>query len=227
MTQIAENISATTQKIRALETKYSRSESSVRILAVSKRHSEAKIREAAAAGISEFGENFLQEAEEKIAALTDLKLSWHFIGPVQSNKTRGIAENFDWVQSVERDKIATRLSEQRPDDKPPLNICIQVNLSEEDSKSGTSLEYAQALCELVTKLPRLKLRGLMAIPAPEENFGRQRHCFNLLANEYARLQKLFPEMDTLSLGMSNDFEAAIAEGSTMVRLGTVLFGQRA
>lgn len=226
MTHIAENISATAQKIRELEAKYGRPESSVNLLAVSKRHAEDKIRVAATAGITEFGENFLQEAEKKIAALADLNLSWHFIGPIQSNKTRGIAENFDWVQSVEREKIAQRLSEQRSPDKASLNVCIQVNLSQEASKSGTDLANVETLCRTVDELPRLQLRGLMAIPAPEEDFEKQRECFRVLAEEYQRLQKLFPAMDTLSMGMSNDYEAAIAEGSTMLRLGTALFGPR-
>ena len=226
MTQIAENISATAQKIRGLEAKYSRPESSVRLLAVSKRHSQASIREAAAMGITDFGENFLQEAEEKITALADLALNWHFIGPIQSNKTRGIADNFDWVQSLEREKIARRLSEQRSGDKAPLNVCVQVNLSLESSKSGIGIAGAADLGNLVNELPNLCLRGLMAIPAPEENFDRQRQCFAELTVEFKRMQAMFPSMDTLSMGMSNDYEAAIAAGSTMVRLGTVLFGPR-
>jgi len=226
VTHIAENISATAQRIQELEANFGHPESSVRQLAVSKRHSEDKIRAAAKAGIKEFGENFLQEAEEKIRALTDLDLIWHFIGPIQSNKTRGIAEHFDWVQSVEREKIARRLNEQRSPDKAPLNVCIQVNLSLEAAKSGTELANAEALCAIVDELPRLHLRGLMAIPAQEEEFEEQRKSFRLLAEEYRRLQKLFPGMDTLSMGMSNDYEAAIAEGSTMLRLGTVLFGPR-
>ena len=226
MTQIAENISAAAQKIQGLEAKYSRPESSVRLLAVSKRHPETSVREAAATGITDFGENFLQEAEDKITALADLELNWHFIGPIQSNKTRGIAENFNWVQSLDREKIARRLSEQRSSDLPALNVCVQVNLSQESSKSGIGLEGAAALAQLVNELPNLCLRGLMAIPAPEENLELQRQCFAELAAEYYRLQALFPSMDTLSMGMSNDYEAAIAEGSTMVRLGTALFGPR-
>ena len=226
MTYITENISATAERIGELEAKHNRPVGSVRLLAVSKRHSEAKIREAVTAGLKEFGENFLQEAEEKITELADHTLTWHFIGPIQSNKTRGIAEHFDWVQSVDRDKIATRLSEQRSEEKPPLNICVQVNLSAEQSKSGTSLAEAESLCALVADLPQLELRGLMAIPAYEKDFEKQRQYFNELATEFARLQEIYPTMDTLSMGMSNDYEAAIAEQSSMVRLGTVIFGPR-
>lgn len=226
VTQIAENISATGQKIRALEAKYSRQQGSVGLLAVSKRHSEDSIRQAASAGLKDFGENFFQEAAEKIASLADLALTWHFIGPIQSNKTRGIAEFFDWVQSVDREKIARRLSEQRPADKAPLNVCVQVKLSREISKSGIQLEELDAICALVDSLPNLSLRGLMAIPAPEEDFERQRTCFRQLAAEYQKLRSKYKSVDTLSMGMSNDFEAAIAEGSTLVRIGTALFGPR-
>ena len=173
VTCITENICATVQRIRELEAKYNRPAESVRLLAVSKHHSVAKIREAATAGLKEFGENFLQEAEKKITELADHTLTWHFIGPIQSNKTRGIAEHFDWVQSVDRDKIAARLSEQRSKEKPPLNICVQVNLSAEQSKSGTSLAEAESLCALVADLPQLELRGLMAIPAFEKDFENE------------------------------------------------------
>jgi len=226
VTQIAKNISVTAQMIRSLEAKYSRPESSVKLLAVSKRHSAASIRQAAKTGITDFGENFVQEAEGKIAALVDLQLNWHFIGPIQSNKTRRIAENFDWVQSLDRKKLAHRLNEQRSIKKTALNVCVQVNLSQESSKSGISLESAETLGKLVNDLPNLCLRGLMAIPAPEENLDRQRKSFAELALEFYRMRELFPTMDTLSMGMSKDFEAAIAEGSTMVRIGTALFGQR-
>ena len=226
MTYITENICATVQSIRELEAKYNRPAESVRLLAVSKRHSVAKIREAATAGVKEFGESFLQEAEKKITELANHTLTWHFIGPIQSNKTRGIAEYFDWVQSVDRGKIATRLSEQRSKEKPPLNICVQVNLSAEQSKSGTTLAKAESLCALVADLPQLELRGLMAIPAFEKDFEKQRQYLNELSAEFARLQEIFPTMDTLSMGMSNDYEAAIAEQSSMVRLGTVIFGPR-
>lgn len=212
--------------IRSLEAKYSRPESSVKLLAVSKRHSAASIRQAAKTGITDFGENFVQEAEGKIAELADLQLNWHFIGPIQSNKTRRIAENFDWVQSLDRKKLAYRLNEQRSIEKTALNVCVQVNLSQEFSKSGISLESAETLGKLVNDLPNLCLRGLMAIPAPEKNLDRQRKSFAELALEFYRMRELFPTMDTLSMGMSKDFEAAIAEGSTMVRIGTALFGKR-
>jgi pyridoxal phosphate enzyme (YggS family) len=226
VTQIAKNISVAAQMIRSLEEKYSRPESSVKLLAVSKRHSVASIRQAAKTGITDFGENFVQEAEGKMTALADLQLNWHFIGPIQSNKTRRIAENFDWVQSLDREKLAHRLNEQRANEKTALNVCIQINLSQESSKSGISLESAETLGKLVNELPNLCLRGLMAIPAPETNLDRQRKCFAKLALEFYRMRELFPTMDTLSMGMSKDFEAAIAEGSTMVRIGTALFGPR-
>lgn len=198
----------------------------MRLLAVSKKQSAAKIREAASAGAREFGENYLQEAEAKIAELADLDLSWHFIGPLQSNKTRTVAELFDWVHSVDRLKIARRLAEQRPADATPLNICVQVNLSMEDSKSGIELAAVPEFCAQLAELPGLSLRGLMAIPAAVDGLAEQRRVFAPLASCYKELQNQYSQMDTLSIGMSNDFEAAIAEGSTLIRLGTALFGAR-
>jgi len=226
VTDLAEKISALNEEIRGLERKFGREPDSVALLAVSKRHSADKIRDLAALGVRNYGENYLQEALEKQATLGDLSLNWHFIGPIQSNKTRGIAENFDWVQSVDREKIAIRLNDQRPEDMDPLNICVQVNLSQEESKSGVELDNCVALCEAVSKLPRLRLRGLMAIPAPETDFELQRQCFRELATLYRKLADTYTSMDTLSMGMSNDYIAAIAEGATMVRLGTALFGPR-
>ena len=226
MTSVAENLQQLSQQIRDFERRYGRPANSVRLLAVSKQQSIDKIRAAAAAGARDFGENYLQEAESKIAALADLPLCWHFIGPIQSNKTRLIAELFDWVHSVEREKVARRLSEQRPTQLPPLNVCVQVNLSGEATKSGVSLEVCAGLCDQIALLPGLKLRGLMAIPAPLSGLAEQRHAFAPLAELFHRLQGIHPDMDTLSLGMSNDFEAAIAEGSTLVRLGTAIFGSR-
>lgn len=196
------------------------------LLAVSKKQKVDKIREAAAAGLCDFGENYLQEAQEKMAALADLNLTWHYIGPIQTNKTRGIAENFDWVHSVDREKVARRLNEQRPTSLPPLNVCVQINVSGQASKSGISIGETRQLCAAVAALPKLNLRGLMAIPAPLTEQAQQRACFGELFREFTNLKSLFPGMDTLSLGMSNDFEAAIAEGSTMVRLGTSIFGPR-
>ncbi len=226
MTTVAENLQQIRAQIRAFEQRYERKANSVRLLAVSKQQSSEKIQEAALAGVKDFGENYLQEAESKIAALANLGLCWHFIGPIQSNKTRLIAELFDWVHSVEREKIARRLSEQRPAALPPLNFCIQVNLSGEASKSGCALHEVDALCAELALLPGLKLRGLMAIPAALDDFAAQRAAFAPLAERFQRLQRIYPSMDTLSIGMSNDFQAAIAEGSTQVRLGTAIFGAR-
>ncbi|PZQ36493.1 MAG: YggS family pyridoxal phosphate-dependent enzyme, partial [Ectopseudomonas oleovorans] len=193
------------------------------LLAVSKTKPAEAIREAHAAGLRDFGENYLQEALEKQTQLADLPLIWHFIGPIQSNKTRPIAEHFDWVHSVDRLKIAQRLSEQRPAHLPALNICLQVNISGEDSKSGCSPEELTALARAVVALPNLRLRGLMAIPEPTDDVAAQHAAF-------ARLRQLRDELalnlDTLSMGMSHDLEAAIAEGATWVRIGTALFGAR-
>ena len=226
MTAIAENLQALSQQIRELETRYHREANAVKLLAVSKQQSSERIRQAAVAGASDFGENYLQEAEQKIAALSDLDLCWHFIGPIQSNKTRAIAELFDWVHSVDRLKVARRLAEQRPANLAPLNVCIQVNLSGEDSKSGVALDEVSALCDQVAQLPQLRLRGLMAIPAAITGLDAQRSAFRPLAQCFQSLQSAYSDLDTLSLGMSNDFAAAIAEGSTMVRLGTAIFGPR-
>ena len=226
MTVLTEKITALKLQIRTLEERYDRPRDSVRLLAVSKKQAPEKIRRAAAAGIKDFGENYFQEALEKIEGLSDLALSWHFIGPIQSNKTRGIAEHFDWVQSVDREKIARRLSAQRSDTRPPLNVCVQVNLSAEASKSGLDLQCAATLCASIAQLPNLSLRGLMAIPAPLSNLQAQREGFRRLAKEYQKLRQHYPSMDTLSMGMSNDYAAAIAEGSTLIRIGTALFGPR-
>lgn len=227
MIDVTENIHAASQRIRALEQEYGRPEGAVSLLAVSKRQSIAKIREAAAAGLLHIGENYLQEALDKKRELADLpQLVWHFIGPIQSNKTRGIAENFDWVHSVDRARIAKRLSDQRPTAAGPLNVCVQVNLSAEESKSGTTFSEASALCQQVAELPNLTLRGLMAIPAATDVEADQHRAFRILAQLFQSLQAKHPDMDTLSMGMSNDYAAAIAEGSTMIRLGTALFGPR-
>jgi pyridoxal phosphate enzyme (YggS family) len=182
------------------------------------------IRAAASLGLSQFGENYLQEALEKMAALTDLPLTWHFIGPMQSNKTRAIAEHFDWVHSIDRLKIARRLSEQRPPHLPPLQVCLQVNVSGEASKSGVSPGALAELAAAVSELPGLRLRGLMAIPAATEDLTAQHAAFASLRRAMASLQ--MPALDTLSMGMSGDLEAAIAEGATIVRVGTDIFGPR-
>ena len=227
MIDVAENIRAASQKIRALEQEYGRPEGAVSLLAASKRQSIAKIREAAAAGLLNIGENYLQEALDKKPELADLpQLVWHFIGPIQSNKTRGIAETFDWVHSVDRAKIAKRLNDQRPAGKGPLNVCVQVKLSAEESKSGTKSSEASELCQQIAELPNLTLRGLMAIPAATDDEATQHRAFSIMAYLCQSLQTSHPDMDTLSMGMSNDYAAAIAEGSTMIRLGTALFGPR-
>ncbi len=227
MTRIKNSITYSRAKIQEYEAKYNRPIGSVNLLAVSKKNSADNIREAAKNGIVNFGENYLQEACEKIEALNSLSLIWHFIGPIQSNKTLKIATNFDWVQSIDREKIAARLNEHRQEHRTPLKVCVQINLSNENSKSGVSLEKAEELCLTVNNLANLELRGIMSIPAPELDFQKQRANFAELKNKFLELQKKFPSMDTLSMGMSSDFKAAIAEGSTMIRLGSALFGPRA
>ncbi|WP_395505225.1 YggS family pyridoxal phosphate-dependent enzyme [Ectopseudomonas hydrolytica] len=223
MSTIAENIAKVGARIREAAQASQRNFADIGLLAVSKTKPADAIREAHAAGLRDFGENYLQEALEKQAALSDLPLIWHFIGPIQSNKTRPIAEHFDWVHSVDRLKIAQRLSDQRPAHLAPLNICLQVNVSFEPSKSGCSPEELPELAQAITALPNLKLRGLMAIPEPTDDIAAQHAAF-------ARLRQLRDDLglqlDTLSMGMSHDLEAAIAEGATWVRIGTALFGAR-
>ena len=223
MSTIAENIAKVGERIRAAAQASGRDLDHIGLLAVSKTKPAAAVREAYAAGIRDFGENYLQEALEKQAELSELPLIWHFIGPIQSNKTKPIAEHFAWVHSVDRLKIAQRLSEQRPTGLPPLNICLQVNVSAEDSKSGCAPVELAALAQTVNQLPNLRLRGLMAIPEPTDDVTAQRAAF-------ARLRELrdgLPlPLDTLSMGMSHDLDAAIAEGATWVRIGTALFGAR-
>ncbi|WDH22527.1 YggS family pyridoxal phosphate-dependent enzyme [Pseudomonas chlororaphis] len=227
MSTIADNIALVSARIRAAAQASQRDESSIHLLAVSKTKPAAALREAYAAGLRDFGENYLQEALGKQAELGDLPLSWHFIGPIQSNKTRAIAENFAWVHSVDRLKIAQRLSEQRPADLPPLNICIQVNVSGEASKSGCTPADLPALASAISALPRLKLRGLMAIPEPTEDRAAQDAAFAAVRNLNDNLREsLDLPTDTLSMGMSHDLEAAIAQGATWVRIGTALFGAR-
>ncbi|MCS3415014.1 pyridoxal phosphate enzyme (YggS family) [Pseudomonas sp. BIGb0450] len=223
MSTIADNISLVSERIRAAAEASQRDADSVHLLAVSKTKPAHAVREAHAAGMRDFGENYLQEALGKQAELTDLPLSWHFIGPIQSNKTRAIAENFAWVHSVDRLKIAQRLSEQRPADLPPLNICIQVNVSGEASKSGCTPADLPALAEAISALPRLKLRGLMAIPEPTDDRAEQDAAFATVRDLQASLNLA---LDTLSMGMSHDLESAIAQGATWVRIGTALFGAR-
>ena len=223
MSTIADNIAEVEARIRAAALAVQRDVTSIHLLAVSKTKPAAALREAYAAGVRDFGENYLQEARAKQVELADLPLSWHFIGPIQSNKTREIAEHFSWVHSVDRLKIAQRLSEQRPADLEPLNICIQVNVSGEASKSGCTPQDLPALAAAINALPRLKLRGLMAIPEPTENRAEQDAAFATVRDLQ---QSLNLGLDTLSMGMSHDLESAIAQGATWVRIGTALFGSR-
>ncbi|AGZ33129.1 YggS family pyridoxal phosphate-dependent enzyme [Pseudomonas sp. SWI6] len=223
MSTIADNLSALANRIESAARAAGREPASVQLLAVSKTKPASAIREIHAAGVRDVGENYLQEALAKQDELRDLPLIWHFIGPIQSNKTKAIAEHFDWVHSVDRLKIAQRLSEQRPAGLAPLNICLQVNVSGEDSKSGCAPADLPALAKAVAALPNLRLRGLMAIPEPTEDRAAQEAAFASLR----RLQEgLDLDCDTLSMGMSHDLEAAIAQGATWVRIGTALFGAR-
>ncbi|HDS1696745.1 MULTISPECIES: YggS family pyridoxal phosphate-dependent enzyme [unclassified Pseudomonas] len=223
MSTLADNLSAISARIASAAQAVGRDPASVQLLAVSKTKPASAIREIHAAGVRDFGENYLQEALTKQQALSDLPLIWHFIGPIQSNKTKAIAEHFDWVHSVDRLKIAQRLSEQRPAGLAPLNICLQVNVSGEDSKSGCAPADLPALAVAVAALPNLRLRGLMAIPEPTEDRTTQEAAFASLR----KLQEgLGLGLDTLSMGMSHDLEAAIAQGATWVRIGTALFGAR-
>ena len=198
------------------------------LLAVSKTFPAVTVREAVAAGQHRFGENYVQEALDKMAELADLRgqIEWHMIGPIQSNKTRAVAEHFDWVHTVDRLKIAQRLNEQRPTGLPPLQVCIQVNTSGEDSKSGVAPGQALALAREVAALPRLRLRGVMALPAPTADAAEQNRQLAEVRVVYEHLLSQGLPLDTLSMGMSADLEAAVAQGSTMVRVGTALFGQR-
>ncbi|PCI77270.1 MAG: YggS family pyridoxal phosphate-dependent enzyme [SAR86 cluster bacterium] len=226
MTTITDNIERLSDRILRFERQYGRSAGSVKLLAVSKRHPVESIIAANEAGIQDFGENYLQEALNKIQHLSSMHVNWHFIGPIQSNKTKAIAENFQWVHSIDRLKIAQRLSDQREPSGPKLNICVQIKLSTEANKSGVELGEAEALCDSVEALPNLQLRGLMAIPAALPDLESQRRTFRVLAQEYSRLKPRYAQFDTLSTGMSNDFEAAVAEGSTLIRIGTTIFGPR-
>ena len=199
---------------------------SITLMAVSKTKPSQDIILAYQAGARHFGENYLQEAQHKIAALNALPITWHFIGPIQSNKTRPIAELFDWVHSVDRLKVAQRLSDQRPHELNPLQICLQVNVSNEPSKSGVALHEAEALALAIDALPNIVLRGLMAIPEPSDEFEAQQSAFLKVRDLFEQIQRRIPHMDTLSMGMSQDLEAAIAEGATIVRIGTDIFGAR-
>jgi hypothetical protein len=206
--------------------RYGRAVDSVQLIAVSKTQPAAVIRAAAALGQTDFGENYLQEALPKIAALADLPLTWHFIGQLQANKTRAVAEHFQWVHTLDRERIAVRLNEQRNPHAPPLNVCIQVRLEDEPGKGGISRTELAPLARRVLELPRLRLRGLMCIPPPRTGFEAQRQLFAELADCARELRAQGMALDTLSMGMSGDLEAAIAAGATCVRIGTAIFGER-
>ena len=226
MTTISANLQAVITRIEDAARQFGRNPDGISLLAVSKTWAASDVREAALAGQQSFGENYVQEGIDKARSLESLGLEWHFIGPLQSNKTRPVAETFDWVHAVDRLKIAERLSEQRPESLPALQVCIQVNVSGEQTKSGVSLDEAAALAHRVAALPRIRLRGLMAIPEPVEDFAEQRIAFRRLREAFEQLNKEGLSLDTLSMGMSHDLEAAIAEGATMVRVGTAIFGER-
>ncbi len=211
-------------QIRQAEITYNRKPGSVQLLAVSKTKTAKEITGAYQAGQRHFGESYCQEALKKQQELGAYDITWHFIGPVQSNKTKALAMHFSWIHSVDSFKIAKRLSDQRPGSLPPLNICLQVNISGEQSKSGITLDELPQLCDLVAVLPNIKLRGVMAVPMPEDDFDLQRQPYKTLYEAVAKLDN--PDLDTYSFGMSGDLNAAIAEGATIVRIGTALFGAR-
>lgn len=232
MESIQSNIQALNDEIIQCAQQCTRSAQNITLLAVSKTRTIDEIRQAAAAGCHDFGESYVQEALDKILALSDLSLTWHFIGPIQSNKSRQIAQHFDWVHSIDREKIARRLNQQRPATLPPLNVCIQVNVSNQPNKAGVALGEVAALAKAVDTLPRLRLRGLMAIPQKTDSadssarLDAQREPFRLLYDCLQQLNRQSFHLDTLSMGMSDDFCAAIMEGATIVRLGTRIFGAR-
>lgn len=227
MTSIQQNLQQVRQRIAAAAARCGRAPEEITLLAVSKTKPASAVEEAFAAGQTAFGENYVQEGVEKVQALAaHPELAWHFIGPLQSNKSRLVAENFAWCHTIDRQRIAQRLNDQRPATLPPLNVLIQVNISDENSKSGIMLEAVSGLAEQIAALPHLRLRGLMAIPAAESDYAQQLAVCQQMAEAFRQLQQHYPGVDTLSLGMSDDMEAAIAAGSTMVRIGTAIFGAR-
>lgn len=224
---IFHNLATISQQIQQLSRQFKRAENAVTLLAVSKTKPIEAIESAIAAGQRAFGENYVQEGVEKIQHFAGKNgLEWHFIGALQSNKTRVVAEHFDWVQTIDRLKIAERLNEQRPAGLPPLNVLIQINISDETSKSGISPAEMLSLAREISRLPNLKLRGLMAIPKPESETARQKIALQVMQTLFHQLQAEFDGIDTLSMGMSDDMAAAIECGSTMVRIGTAIFGAR-
>jgi len=221
-----DNIAKLLQRVSRSAGKSQYHNSDILVIAASKGHLAEDIRAAHACGLLHFGESYLQEALHKIAVLESLNLTWHFIGPIQSNKSTLIAQNFDWVHSIDRIKIARRLSEQRPQHLLPLQVCLQVNISGEETKSGTTIEELPKLARDVLELPNIRLRGLMAIPAANASPDKQRKVFGQMRESLSRLKTLSPDIDTLSMGMSADLENAILEGATAVRVGTAIFGPR-
>ncbi len=226
MTHFSQRLAQVQERISAACQRFGRNHEEITLLAVSKQHPAAAVREAAGCGLRSFGENFIQEAVEKTRALEDLQLEWHFIGHLQSNKTRLAATCFQWVQSVDRQRIARRLDAHRPHHAPPLNVCIQVSLEDEPGKGGVREDDVRPLAEAISGLPRLRLRGLMSIPPPTPDLEAQRAYFGRLRRLRDDLSRDGLALDTLSMGMSDDLEAAVAEGSTMLRIGTALFGPR-
>jgi pyridoxal phosphate enzyme (YggS family) len=226
MSAIADNLQAVQARISNAAAAVGRSPESVRLLAVSKTWPLACVLDAAEAGQRAFGENYVQEGIDKIAAVSGRNLEWHFIGPLQSNKTKPVAKHFDWVHSIDRLKVAERLSAQRPAYLAPLQVCVQINVSGEASKSGCAPDEALALCRAVAALPGLQLRGLMAIPEPTDDLQAQRIPFRKLRELREQICAAGLPLDTLSIGMSHDLEAAVAEGATIVRIGTAIFGER-
>lgn len=223
---IASNLNQIQRTISECEIEHQRTPASVQLLAVSKRKPVELILEAIAAGQTSFGENYADEGVAKIQALQKHKLEWHYIGHIQSNKTRLISSHYDWVQGVDRLKIAERLALHRPDNLAPLNICLQLNIDGEETKSGCTTEQLPELAEFVAEQRNLQLRGIMAIPAPAQSQQSQRQVFATINQVYQALQQRHSSIDTLSMGMTGDMAAAIAEGSTMVRIGTAIFGRR-
>ncbi|MRJ43053.1 MULTISPECIES: YggS family pyridoxal phosphate-dependent enzyme [Idiomarina] len=226
MNNIAERIKEVRNQIKQATQAAQRQPHSVQLLAVSKTKPAADVAAAHAAGQVDFGENYVQEGVQKITQLQHLPLTWHFIGPIQSNKTKDIAEHFAWVHSLDREKIARRLSQQRPAHLPPLQVLIQINIDDESSKAGIAPAQLEQMAQLIASLPQLQLRGLMTIPQADASADQQAHSFAAMQRLFLQLQTQYDQIDTLSMGMSNDLAAAIAHGSTMVRIGTAIFGAR-
>ena len=230
MNNVHDNLLVIKNKIQKIALECERDPNTIELIAVSKTKPVTQITEAINAGQFSFGENYVQEGVEKIhyfkQMMPDTPLTWHFIGPLQSNKSKLVAENFDWMHTIDRFKIAQRLNDQRPADKAKLNILIQVNISQESSKSGVAAQEVPDLVKQIITLPNLNLRGLMAIPEIDNNFDNQLHVFNKMQQLLQSLQTNYPFMDTLSMGMTGDMQAAIVAGSTMVRIGTAIFGAR-